>query len=68
MKSDTYIKREGIKALKEKLGVVDMERFIMIINREKFNYTEWRKGYLEDLSLEELAYKAETFSKELNEK
>ncbi len=34
MRSDTTIKHEGFNALKERLGVVDMERFIVLINRE----------------------------------
>ncbi len=68
MKSDTIIKHEGIKALKEKLGLVDMERFLVLINREKFNYTSWRKNILEDISIDELADKAEFYSMKQNDK
>ena len=65
MKTDNMVKQEGFKALKEKLGVVDMERFIALVNREKFDYTKWRKNLFNDLSLEELAKKADAFSKTL---
>ena len=65
MKSDITIKHEGFIALKEKLGSVDMERFIVLINREKTNYTKWRKELFEEMSIEELAKKADNFSKRL---
>ena len=59
------IKKEGFQALKEKLDPVKFERFIVIINREKFDYTKWRKNLFEDLSLEELASKADQYSRNL---
>ncbi|MCK4907605.1 MAG: hypothetical protein KAS64_08645 [Spirochaetes bacterium] len=65
MTSDTIIKQKGFEILKEKLGIVEMERFIVLINRENFNYTKWRKNLFEDLDIEELASKADKFSKEL---
>jgi hypothetical protein len=37
----------GMEALIKKLGTVEAERFITLILREPFNYTEWkRKIYL----------------------
>ena len=65
MKTDAMIKKEGFQALKEKLGIVEFERFIVIINREKFDYTKWRKNLFEDLPLEELANKADQYSRTL---
>lgn len=65
MISDTIIKQKGFDVLKEKLGMVEMERFIMLINREKFDYTKWRKGLFEDMDIEELSNKANEFSKGL---
>jgi hypothetical protein len=65
MKTDTMIKKEGFKALKEKLDLVEFERFIVIINREKFDYTKWRKNLFEDFSLEELESKADQYSRNL---
>ena len=63
MKTDAMIRREGFQALKEKLDVVEFERFLVIISREKFDYTEWRKSLFEDQSLEELAIQADKFSR-----
>ena len=63
MKSDSIIKKEGFQALKEKLDIVEVERFIVMINRERFDYTKWRKNIFEDMPLEELANKANEFSK-----
>ena len=65
MISDTAIKQKGFQALKEKLGIVEMERFIMLINREKFDYTKWRKDLFEDMDITELSNKADSFSKSL---
>lgn len=65
MKTEAMIKQAGFKILKEKLGIVDMERFIVLINREKFDYTKWRKNLFEDMTIDELANKAENYSNEM---
>ena len=58
-KTDTSIRNEGMEALVSKLGYVDAERFIMLINREPFDYTAWRQNNLEnDISIRELSHKA----------
>ena len=43
MRSDTIIRHDGIQALRERLGPVEAERFIALINRESFDYTEWQQ-------------------------
>ena len=48
IKTDTVIKAEGMNVLIENLGPVDAERFIALINRETFDYTQWRKTHLPD--------------------
>lgn len=35
------IMNKGMRCLTEKMGIVDAERFISIIIREKFDYTKW---------------------------
>ena len=65
IQTDALIKKEGFEVLRNKLGEVNMERFLVLVNREKFNYTEWRKNLFEDLKLEELAEKADQYSKSL---
>ena len=48
IKTDTVIKAEGMNVLIENLGAVDAERFMALINRETFDYTQWRKTHLPD--------------------
>ncbi len=58
-KTDTIVRNEGMEALVSKLGYVDAERFIMLISREPFDYTEWRqKNLREDSSVRELSSQA----------
>jgi len=45
----------------DNLGLVDAERFIMLIQKESFDYTEWQKDLLEDISAEELNRRAIEF-------
>jgi hypothetical protein len=53
--TDTEIKLRGIAALTDGLGQVEAERFIALILREPFNYTDWRSGLFEDRSIEEIS-------------
>ena len=41
MITDTEIKLRGFQLLAENLGDVEVERFIALIQREPFNYTQW---------------------------
>jgi hypothetical protein len=58
MKSDAVIRSEGMKILSERLGILEAERFISLILREPFDYTEWQRNLYDGLSLEELSAKA----------
>ena len=60
MITDTEIKLRGIQILAEHLGDVEAERFIALIQREPFDYTKWRQGMDEDLSIEEISKRAMT--------
>jgi hypothetical protein len=44
--TETVLMKTGMKILIEQLGNVEAERFISILLREPFNYTEWRKNNL----------------------
>ena len=48
------IRRDGLKALKEKLGVEGMIKFIQMYSDGKGYYTEERKKALKDLNKEDL--------------
>jgi hypothetical protein len=64
MKTDTIVKVEGMKILSEHLGLVDAERFVALMAREPFDYTEWRQDLGEGLSVRELSKKAMEYSKQ----
>ncbi len=68
MRADNIIKREGFTALAEKLDPVELERFIVLLNREKFDYTKWRKDLFEDMTIEQISEEAEKFSAGLDKK
>lgn len=43
--TDTELKIQGVEALIDALGEVMAEKFITLISREPFDYTEWQKSY-----------------------
>lgn len=55
MKTETEIRVAGMNALIGALGLVEAERFMISMSRDRFDYTEWRRHGLPDYSLEELA-------------
>lgn len=67
MRTDTAIRKEGMSVLLEKLGHVDAERFISLIIREPFDYTEWRRDNLKDEDVRTLSRKAMEFSKSMKD-
>jgi len=58
MNNDTLLKKEGMKILTEQLGPVKAERFIALIIREPFDYTEWQRGLFEGVPLSDFLKKA----------
>jgi len=64
MITDTEIKIKGIRALIESLGEVEAERFIALMQREPFDYTEWRQCLEEEGTIEEISRKAMNLKKE----
>lgn len=55
MMTDTEIKLEGVRALMGALGEVQAERFISLILREPFNYTQWQQALWPGLSLTQIS-------------
>ena len=57
--NEAVLMKTGMKALIEELGEVDAERFISVLLRESFDYTEWRKNNLcVGMSVEEISKSA----------
>jgi hypothetical protein len=54
MKADTLIRHEGINTLIKNLGLIETERFIMLIQKETFDYTKWQENLFEDMTIEEI--------------
>ncbi len=63
MRTDTVVRKEGMDALIACLGYVDAERFIALISREPFDYTEWRSEHLDnETGIRQLSKKAQEYS------
>lgn len=60
MKTDTEIRTDGLKALTESLGQVEAERFVSLLLREPFDYTQWQQTLFDGRSVEELSAAAMT--------
>jgi len=54
MRTDTLVRVDAMNALVSTLGEVDAERFIVMVKRDTFDYTEWRRSLWNDKSIEEI--------------
>lgn len=63
MRTELEITYDGINALIDKLGIVEAEKFISIIGKDSFDYTEWRKRLWPDVTVRELSREAMDFRK-----
>jgi hypothetical protein len=52
-----------LDALSKALGLVDAERFISLILREPFDYTEWQRDLYKDVPLDEFYRDVQNFRK-----
>jgi len=55
MSTDTEIRLRGFQALVEALGTVEAERFIALILREPFDYTQWQRQLWVEKSVEDIS-------------
>ena len=59
--TETVLMKTGMKVLIEQLGNIEAERFVSILLREPFDYTEWRKDNLcVGMTVEEISKEAMT--------
>jgi len=68
METNNILRLNGYKALLKELGPVQAEKFITLIQRESFDYTEWQKKLWLDKSIEEISKKAAEYTKQLSKK
>lgn len=55
MITDTEVKIKGIETLIKALGELDTERFITLLLREPFDYTQWQRTLWSDKSVAEIS-------------
>ena len=58
MSTDTEVRIRGLRALVETWGRVDAERFITLILREPFDYTQWQRHLWTEKNVDELSQAA----------
>ena len=66
MKTEAEIRMKGMQALISALGLVEAERFLVAVSRDKFDYTEWRRTGLPEIAIEELSAAANKLAGSLN--
>jgi hypothetical protein len=55
MKTDTQICNEGMLALLDRLGPAEATRFMTLVQREGFDYTNWRQNLFEGKTVDQIA-------------
>ena len=55
MHKDMTLRDEGMRVLINNLGQVKAERFISLIIRDPFDYTEWQRNLFNNTSVKELS-------------
>jgi hypothetical protein len=58
MLTDTELKTAGFRALVAALGDVQAEKFIALLQREPFDYTQWQRTLWPDRDVEEISQTA----------
>jgi hypothetical protein len=61
MKTDSVIMSEAMQALHTALTPVEVEKFVVMLNRDKFDYTRWRENLWQNETLESLSDKAQAY-------
>ena len=52
--TEIQLRTEGMRILRDQLGLVESERFVALLLREKFDYTKWRETKWNDETVDEL--------------
>ena len=68
MSTEAEIRMQGMQALIGSLGLIETERFLIAVNQDKFNYTEWRRTGLPDMDIEQIAAAANQLSNQLTKR
>ena len=68
MRTEAEIRTTGMQSLISSLGLVEAERFIAALSRDKFDYTQWRRTGLPDTDIETLAEQANQAMRQAQQK
>jgi len=52
-----------MEILTKNLGLVEAERFIMLIQKDQFDYTDWQRNLFDNMTVEEISNKAAEYRK-----
>ena len=63
MRTDALLRKDGMRILSEELGLVEAERFVALLIRERFDYTNWQENLYDNIPLEKLCADADAFWK-----
>ena len=63
MRTDNVVRREAMDVLINALGAVDAERFISMVKRDTFDYTEWQRKLWDGKSIDEIHAAATEYAK-----
>ena len=66
MRTDNILRVDATNILLANLGEVDTERFITMVKRDKFDYTEWQRDLFKGKSIEEIHAMATEYEKNHN--
>ena len=61
MRTNAVLKDEGMRIFAEQLGLVEAERFIVLMRSEPFDYTNWRQGLFKDVPLDTFLHDAQKY-------
>ena len=62
--SDNELTMRGMNLLKAEFGPVDAERFVYVMTRDGFDYTEWQKDLFKGETVRSLGEKMMAFEPE----
>ena len=54
MRTDNVVRVEAMTALVTALGALDAERFVTMVKRDSFDYTEWQRELWDGKSIDEI--------------
>jgi hypothetical protein len=64
MRADAEILHDAYSVLMSNMDIIEVERFIILVKRDTFDYTEWRKDLWENLSVREISQSAMNFARQ----